>query len=230
MSYILCLETSATACTVALSHNGACIATKEVGGEWQHSKMLTLLIQDCLEEANLVLKDIAAVAISKGPGSYTGLRVGASCGKGLCYALDIPLLSIPTLEIIAQKQIEQEKALPDSSTLLIPMIDARRLEVYYNIYDYKLKPQQETTNLILEEGLFYTYKDRNIIFCGDGAIKMQPFLSSEKWDIQAYGAHAQCMSTLAYEKFTDKNFEDLAYYVPFYLKLPHITKSKKTLF
>ena len=226
MSLILCIETSSKACSVALADNGVCVAYKEILDEWQHSKRLTLLIQDSLKAFNVELKGLAAVAISRGPGSYTGLRVGASCGKGLCYALDIPLISIPTLELIAQEQVR----IDSSEALIIPMIDARRMEVYYNIYDSLLVPQQETTNLVLESDSFSQYKGQKLLFCGDGAFKMDNFLLDEQWSVAPSIASARFMTVLAQAKYEKNVFEDVAYYVPFYLKPPNITKSKKALF
>ncbi len=226
MSKILCIETSAKACSVALSDNGACVAYKEITDEWQHSRQLTLLIQSMLADLGVELSGLAAVAISRGPGSYTGLRVGASCGKGLCYALDIPLISIPTLQLIAQQYVSKE----DDATRIVPMIDARRMEVYYTVFDNMLVPEQKTTNLVLEPGCFESYEGKKLLFCGDGAHKMANFNISKHWIIEPSIASACYMTKLAYRSYEAKVFEDVAYYVPFYLKSPNITKSKKPLF
>ena len=226
MALILCIETSSKACSVALADNGVCVAYKEILDEWQHSRRLTLLIEESLKGFGVELKGLAAVAISRGPGSYTGLRVGASCGKGLCYALDIPLISIPTLELIAQEHIK----MASEETLIIPMIDARRMEVYYNVYDSLLTPQQETTNLVLEAASFERYKGQKLLFCGDGAFKMENFVLDELWSILPSIASASYMTALAQRYHDNADHEDIAYYVPFYLKPPNITKSKKALF
>lgn len=222
---ILCLETSAKACSVALSSKGKLLATREELGEMRHSQMVTLLVQDCLKELGATMNDLTAVAVSQGPGSYTGLRVGTSCAKGICYALDIPLISIPTLEVIAYPFLEGIA----EDTVLVPMIDARRMEVYYNQYDYQLKALAETDNLVLDtEGVSHFSAD-TILFCGDGAHKMQDFLQAS-WHIQPSMALAKHMSVLAYNKLKSGLVEDIAYYVPYYLKPPNITKSKKSLF
>ena len=224
MALILCLETSAKACTVALSKAGSSIAQLTTDGEWKHSKMITLLIQEILDSAGHTLKDLDAVAISQGPGSYTGLRVGASCAKGLCYGSQLKLLAIPTLSIIAQAQ--QNKGFQR----IVPMIDARRMEVYYNVYDDDLQAQQETDNLILDASAFQFFNDKTVVFCGDGAFKMKDLGLSEGWQVVEEGALAEHMAPLAEARYKAQNFEDVAYYVPFYLKPPNITKSTKSLF
>lgn len=228
MSLILCLETSSKACSVALSEEGRCIAYVEAEGEMMHSKVITLLIQKVLEENGKKIGDLSAVAVSQGPGSYTGLRVGASCAKGICYAQELPLISVPTLEIIASELIDAH--LPES-TLIIPMIDARRMEVYYNIYDKTLKSEQETTNLVLDELSFDSLSTSRLIFCGDGSFKMEAFLKGRNsWLVSSTYARASAMATIAYDKLQANDIEDVAYYVPFYLKPPNITKSTKSLF
>lgn len=224
MSTILCLETSAKACSVALSQDGVCLAYKTLTEEWKHSKMITLLISEVLKEAGLDKKQLSAIAISGGPGSYTGLRVGASCGKGLCYGLDLPLISIPTLEIVAFPFKESDM------DMLVPMIDARRMEVYHNIYSKDLKELNETTNLILEEGAFVNFIDKKLLFCGDGAFKMKGRMTSTGWKIADSFPEARNMCQIAAQKYQNAAFEDLAYFVPFYLKPPNITKSTKALF
>lgn len=228
MSLILCLETSAKACSVALGAAGSSIAYLEAEGEMMHSRSITLLIQQLLKENGQAIADLSAVAISQGPGSYTGLRVGASCAKGLCYASDIPLISVPTLEIIAAELAEEPS---DPETGLVPMIDARRMEVYYNIYDKDLNPRQETTNLVIDEASLEALAESSLIFCGDGAHKMEGFLSGRPgWRISPSYAKASAMVGIAHQKLISGNIEDTAYYVPFYLKPPNITKSTKSLF
>jgi len=224
---ILCLETSGKACSVALAQHGQCLAYNESDSEWSHSRAITLMIEEVLAQAQVGMKDLKAVAISKGPGSYTGLRVGASCGKGLCYALDIPLISVPTLEIIASDIIDDHSL---EEGIIVPMIDARRTEVYYNLYSIDLIQDSETTNLVLDESSFSDYSGKTLYFCGDGAFKMSDFISSEpSWTILETYAKASAMASLACDKLILQELEDIAYYVPFYLKPPNITKSKKNL-
>ena len=225
---ILCLETSGKTCSVALAHQGACIAYSESSEEWSHSKQITLMIRDLLQEVGKQMADLEAVAVSKGPGSYTGLRVGTSCAKGICYAQDIPLISVPTLEIIAAEVIESSI---DKDCKLIPMIDARRQEVYCSIYDVQLKEEGETHNKILDDASFEAYSQQRLIFCGDGAHKMQYHAETRpSWTIRPSYAKASHMASKACLAFDSGKLEDVAYYIPFYLKPPNITKSKKSLF
>lgn len=226
MALIICLETSALACSVALCEGEALLAYRESEGEWRHSKEITLLIIDCLKEVGKTVQELSAVAISKGPGSYTGLRVGASCGKGLCYALDIPLLAIPTLELVAFPLLEDL----DDNTLIVPLIDARRDEVYYNLYDKQLQEQQETTNLVLNTDSFDHFMPYSLIFCGDGAGKAIDLINYSKAEFRPSYASAKNMCSLANKRMEARKHEDLAYFSPFYLKPPNITKSTKALF
>lgn len=228
MSLILCLETSAKACSIALGQEGACLGYLQADGDMMHSKTITLLIQQLLQEKGLEMGDIVAVAVSQGPGSYTGLRVGASCAKGLCYAQDIPLISVPTLEIIAAEYLNEAT---ESQIRLVPMIDARRMEVYYNIYNAELEAEQETTNLVIDSLSLDALAGEQLLFCGDGAHKMSDFLEGRPgWQIKPSYARASAMTPLAESKLASGLIEDTAYYVPFYLKPPNITKSTKSLF
>ena len=146
------------------------------------------------------------------------------CIRDSCYGGQLKLIAIPTLAIIAQAHRHL------NSELIVPMIDARRMEVYYNIYDATLTAQQETNNLILESDAFKDLRARQVVFCGDGAFKMREIDPSSSWQILEGGAQAQHMASLAESRYKAQNFEDVAYYVPFYLKPPNITKSTKSLF
>ncbi len=168
------------------------------------------------------LNDIDAVAVSKGPGSYTGLRVGLSTAKGICYSLEIPLISINSLSILAAGlDVTAYEA-------IIPMIDARRMEVYMSIYNSGLETLEETKAFIIDqESLEILYKQySSIVFCGNGAFKCEPFARKNDL-ISNQGLSAKFMIDLSYTAFLAKNFEDLAYFEPFYLKSPNITKSKQ---
>ena len=226
MTHILNLETSALTCSVSIGRNESLLSSKISNGEWKHSREITILIQECLKDCNLAIDDIDAVAISGGPGSYTGLRVGASAAKGICYAKNIPLLSIDTLKIIAFPHL---KSLSQGG-FVIPMIDARRDEVYYNVYDEKLNAQIETTNLILNNDCLSQYKSKSILICGDASEKAEKLLETPSFEYITSKALAENMVQLSYERYKMQKFEDLAYYSPFYLKPPNITKSKKQLF
>ena len=226
MITILNLETSALACSVSIGQDGQTLISKASGGEWKHSREITLLIRDCLNEAGLSFDDIHAIAISGGPGSYTGLRVGASAAKGICYAKNIKLIAVNTLEIIAYPFLDQIS----ENGFIIPMIDARRDEVYYNIYNKQMKSQLETTNLILDASSYEEYASETVIVCGDGAKKSIQLIQKPQFEYFPSKSLAENMSMLSFKKYKAHKFEDIAYYSPFYLKLPNITKSKKQLF
>lgn len=226
MSNILNLETSALACSVSISQNEQLLVSNASDGEWKHSREITLLIKRCLEDVQLHIQDLDAVAISGGPGSYTGLRVGASAAKAICYTQNIPLLSINTLEIIAQPFISQLA----NNGVVIPLIDARRDEVYFNVYDKSLKPLQKTMNLILTADAFDTYNGQQVVICGDGAEKAEKIIQNNTFTYASSKSLAKNMAILSFEAYKNQAFEDIAYYSPFYLKPPNITKSKKQLF
>jgi len=220
---ILCIETSGKRCSVALSRDGVCIATKTSEEEWSQSEQITLLIQELLRSVYIQGQALNAVALSQGPGSYTGLRVGASAAKAICYVHEIPLIAIDTLKVLAFPHVKTV----GEDQFLIPMIDARRAEVYYNIYNAKLHSEQETVNLILEADQF---SDLNSpIICGDGAEKAGSLIKHDTAQFRPDHAKAEHMSQLAFDSYIEEKFENLAYFNPFYLKPPNITKSKKLL-
>jgi len=228
-SYILCLETSGPQCSVALSYNGSCISEEVTEDAWHHSQYLTTHIQKCLEQVDKTLQDIHAVAVSHGPGSYTGLRVGASTAKGICYALDIPLISIGTLRIIAQPWVSDIRY----DIKVLSTIDARRDEIYYNIYDSKLKALTDTQAHVLTDTSFEEYIDTGLIVAGDGADKTKNLHSSvcsEAFTYKQSYPSARYMTQLSHNKLRSGQIEDIAYYSPFYMKPPNITTRKKPLF
>jgi len=242
MCNILCIETSASLCSVAI-YTPTKIFYLENSKALAHAEFLAPLIQECLEKANLGANQLNAVAISGGPGSYTGLRIGCSTAKGLCFALNIPLIAIDTLAIIANAAIIAEP----NYDYYWPMIDARRMEVYHTIFDYNLNSIIETTNSIIDE-TFLIEKDDLITntstssitdenqkskiinskmgLCGDGAIKCADIL---KIPIINVVANAKAMCSLALAKYNSLQFEDTAYYEPFYLKQANITVSKNLM-
>ena len=189
-----------------------------------HSQKITLLIQEVLKDSGLAISDLSAVAISAGPGSYTGLRVGTSCAKGLCFASDIPLIAVPTLDLVVQPFLKAD------ADLIIPMIDARRMEVYYNVYEASGKQLSETDNLIIEANSFEELRSKKLLFCGDGAHKVKNVIDHPDFSVQSTYPHAADMAQIATQRFDNQLFEDIAYYSPFYFKPPNITKSKKKLF
>jgi tRNA threonylcarbamoyladenosine biosynthesis protein TsaB len=219
MPNILCIETATTICSVALTSNGTIPAEKKSAEKNAHSAIVTLFIEDILKKAGLEYTDIDAVAVSKGPGSYTGLRIGVSTAKGLCYALDIPLISVNTLHSMS-KGMADILSEEDSSTLLCPMIDARRMEVYSAVYDINGKEIRETKAEIIEPDSFSEYlKNHKVVFFGDGAAKCRDIITHPNAVFyDDVNPAAKNMAAIATEKFKDKQFEDVAYFEPCYLK------------
>jgi tRNA threonylcarbamoyladenosine biosynthesis protein TsaB len=186
--------------------------------------MLHPLINEALLESKLTIKDIEAIAVGKGPGSYTGLRIGVSAAKGLCFANDIPLISINSLEILAQ-------SITIDSGLIIPMIDARRLEVYAAIYDKNLNAVRETKAEIIDSHSFLDeLQNQKVYFLGDGAKKCKEIILHENAVfIENVFPSAKKMATISYHKFKNESTEDVAYFEPFYLKNFVATQEKKKI-
>lgn len=211
--YILNIETSTKNCSVSLAKDGKIIALKEIAEQnFTHSEKLHLFIDELIKKAGISYKDLSAVALSKGPGSYTGLRIGTSTAKGLCFALDIPLIALDSLEILA-KQVNINNG------LVIPMIDARRMEVYTAIFDQNHKKISETKALVIDENSFSDISEK-VYFIGDGAGKCMTILQKDNFVFlsEILYPSASEMSELSYQKFQQKAFEDIAYFEPFYLK------------
>lgn len=227
MSKILCIETATEICSVSLSLDGKAIALAETDKGFSHASTLTILIQKCLDEANLTLNDLDAVALSQGPGSYTGLRIGVSVAKGICYALDKPMIAIDTLEALAWACAEEEK----EEAHYCPMIDARRMEVYIAMYSLQGKEEQSVNALIVEENAFKDFfaREETIIFCGNGAEKCKPILTSPFAKFSPIICSANHLCFLAKKYFNEGNFCDVAYFSPLYYKSPNITIPRKIL-
>ena len=228
--YILCLESSTSICSVALCKNGKTIATKDSTEGQKHSKWMTVFIQDLLAEAKIEINKLHAVAVSQGPGSYTGLRVGYSIAKGICFRLGIPMIEIPSLEALGTSlSIEEEE-----SFVIVSTIDARRMEVYWRVINHKGECLQETEAHIYSETSFDAFLAYSKIFViGDGAEKMNelsldPHVEN-KISIKKHLTFATNLSSIAFYKYENGLFVDTAYSTPFYLKSPNITKSKKTI-
>lgn len=216
---LLCIESATSVCSVAIVEDGKVIQLKETVDQANaHSELLTVFIDQILNDAGLKPKDLKAVAVSKGPGSFTGLRIGVSAAKGLCFALEIPLISIPTLKSLAAGYLLKSKV--DASDLLCPVLDARRDEVYYAIYDSAMNEVVKTDFEILTPNSFAEFlSSKRMHFIGDGATKCKEFLNNTNGNFNSsFKASASHMATLATEKFERKGFEDLAYFEPFYLK------------
>lgn len=224
---ILQIETATAVCSCSLSLNGEEVAVRELNEANVHIEKLTLLIEEVLSVVGNALEDLDAVAVSMGPGSYTGLRIGVSTAKGLCYALDIPLISVNTLDAMASGFIEKH-AQAYGKYLICPMIDARRREVYSAIYTSDLTKVEPVAARIIDENSFQDVSNTLVLF-GDGAEKFtDTFLGDEKVVVfNGFVNSAQYLTKIAYQKAMQQDFEDVAYFEPFYLKDFVPTQPKK---
>ncbi|MDO4225013.1 MAG: tRNA (adenosine(37)-N6)-threonylcarbamoyltransferase complex dimerization subunit type 1 TsaB [Bergeyella zoohelcum] len=211
---ILHLETSSKNCSVAISDDEKLLCLcEEVSADYKQSESLHTFVEWALEGAELSLKDIDAISLGKGPGSYTGLRIGAASAKGFCYGLGIPLVAVSSIQTLVEPFVNQ------GFDLIIPLIDARRMEVYTMVADgVSGKEITPTTNLILDENSFSEYSGKRILFVGDGAKKAQDILKiTAEYKAEIYPS-AEYLIKQAVEKYHEKSFEDIAYFEPFYLK------------
>ena len=214
MSTILSVETSTTNCSVSLSKQGETLVLKEDNNKnYSHAESLHVFIDSVLKSAQMKRSDLNAIAVSKGPGSYTGLRIGVSAAKGLCYALDIPLISISTLQALAYQ-------LKIKNGLIVPMLDARRLEVYSAVFDASYQMIRSIEAQILNEESFLDYLTAGkVYFIGNGVEKTKQLITHPNAVfVEGKLPSANEMSTLAYEKYKKSDIEDVAYFEPFYLK------------
>jgi tRNA threonylcarbamoyladenosine biosynthesis protein TsaB len=224
MALILNIETSTEVCSVSLADSGNLVVMKESSEGFNHSKSLTVFIEELFKENNLKINAIDAVAVSKGPGSYTGLRIGVSVAKGLCYGLNIPLISVCSLEMMAvhtarnlEKYVSQRSSLP---FLFCPMIDARRMEVYTALYNQDGKEIRPVSAEIIEENFLSELLDKHqILFFGNGAEKCKDRINHQNALFAGPAeTSAQFMQVISELKFKKQEFEDVAYFEPFYLK------------
>jgi tRNA threonylcarbamoyladenosine biosynthesis protein TsaB len=239
MGSILCLETSSRVCSVAIGCDGQILACNESEKENAHSSALTALVDRSLQQAGTGLSGIDAIAISMGPGSYTGLRIGVATAKGFCYSLDKPLISVPTLKSLAlgiREYLEikspSNQFIPDypvreskdfalNTYLICPMLDARRMEVYCAVYDQSLNEIFPVSAQIINSGSFSELLGKNrLVFAGEGALKCKPFLDNNPNSFfpDNFKLSARFLYPLADEKFSRHEYENLAYFEPFYLK------------
>lgn len=223
MAILLQLETSSTYCSVSLSNNGTVLNEQQSTQAMDHLAKITLLIEGCLAEAGINKSQLDGVAVSQGPGSYTGLRVGVSAAKGICYGLDIPLIGINTLEALA---VEGWRLYPDAD-IIIPMIDARRMEVYASIYG-KNDTIRENFNIIVDKMAFNAYFDKNnkVIAIGNGALKTEDVIDYTHYTAHYLANTASLLIPLSHKKFDKQQFEDLVQFAPDYIKAPNITVPK----
>ena len=213
MSFILNIETATKNCSVSIAKNGETILCKEIAEEgYSHAEKLHVFIEDVLKEAAISIHDLVAVAVSQGPGSYTGLRIGVSAAKGLCFALNIPLIAVDTLQTLASKaNITEGK--------IIPMLDARRMEVYSAVFNSRLEKEREIQAEIITEDSFKDFKEI-LYFVGDCAEKCKSFLVKDNFIFleQFKYPSAREMSKISYDKFKISDTVDVAYFEPYYLK------------
>jgi len=216
MTIILSIETATPVCSVALHNENKLLGVYELHTEKSHSEQITVLIEQICKQNNISLKEISAVAVSKGPGSYTGLRIGTATAKGLCFALQKPLIAVNTLE----GMIWQISACVEPETLLCPMIDARRMEVYCLLANREKEIIEPTQALIVEPHSFEKYlSEKKIVFFGNGASKCKDILNHENavfWE-NLYPS-ARSVGQIAWQKYQQSEFENLIYFEPFYLK------------
>jgi len=218
MALILNFDTSTSVCSVALSENSKIISYRENDEGKNHASLLTLFINEVLTEAEKKPGDLDAIAVSKGPGSYTGLRIGVSAAKGMAYALSIPVIALPTLKIMASGYLSENNI--QEKDLLCPMIDARRMEVYTGMYKNDLSEYRKVQADIIDEFSYQEIrKEYRLIIFGDGAKKCENTLKGEEIIInKEYRISARHMSTLSFTEYQVQNFQDVAYFEPFYLK------------
>lgn len=213
MSLILNIETATKNCSVGLSKDGKCIALKELAEQnFSHAEKLHVFIEELLKESDVKFEDLKAIAVSQGPGSYTGLRIGVSAAKGLCYALSIPLIAVDTLEVIARK-IKVENG------VIIPMIDARRMEVFSAFFDINYTKIRDTKAEVIDASSYQEISE-TLHLVGDGAMKFKDVLTDAKFRFypEMEFPSATEMAIISYQKFQNNQFEDVAYFEPFYLK------------
>ena len=226
MAILLGIETTTTNCSVALSKDDVILAFKEdMGLNYSHAERLHLYIAEVLQEADIPKSEIDAVAVSKGPGSYTGLRIGVSAAKGLCYALNIPLIATNTLKALAM----QANQSGDEFQYIIPVLDARRMEVYSAVFNPVFDEIRSIEAQIVEESSFLNYLDcGKVLFIGNGAAKLKDLIKhpNARFNDKALPS-AREMTPLALAKYKISDTEDVAYFEPFYLKDFFVTSKKK---
>lgn len=232
MAMILCIETGTDICSVALSKSGELISLRESDQGRNHAQNLAVFIDEILTQNNLDFDCIDAVAVGFGPGSYTGLRIGVSLAKGLCYSSMIPLIAVSSLESLTKCALEdQSEGVVDmeisDNTILCPMIDARRMEVYTQLFDQHIHPLSEIEAKVIDETSFVEYRHRDFVIFGNGAHKCLEILNLPNITYAKVAPSARGMVESAYRKFVKKEFEDLAYFEPMYLKNFIGTQSKK---
>ncbi len=228
MAFFLLIESATDRCSIGIAQGNTMLCEVEEEIPYSHTESITLLIEKALELSNIRLDQIGCVAVSQGPGSYTALRVGTSVAKGICYALNIPLIGVDTLRSLAIAAVEDQDKL---DFLYCPMIDARRMEVYCSVYDKNGKRIEPLQAKVLDEQSFSEWKDleRYIVFQGNGSSKFKNIVSSSFFIFRDYQCRASYLLPEVLEAFQEKRFESVAFFEPTYFKAPNITTPKKFL-
>ena len=233
MSLILCIETGTDICSVGIARDGELLSLRESDQGRDHAKNLAVFVDELLRETSIRPDELDAVAVGMGPGSYTGLRIGVSFAKGMCYGLNIPLLAVGSLDALAQVAIEDHEAgimniEGWNDAVLCPMVDARRMEVYAQIFDVKCNQLSNVSAEVITEDSFTQWrKERKMIIFGNGAAKCQELLPDAAYISVVPSARG--LARLAHQRYEEGKFEDIAYFEPFYLKDFIVIPSKKKL-
>tara|TARA_B110000014_G_scaffold91251_1_gene62691 strand:- start:1035 stop:1727 length:693 start_codon:yes stop_codon:yes gene_type:complete len=224
MNNILCVDTTSEFCSVSLFNGNELVNTVNSKIERSHSKLIISLVEKVIKESKIEISDIDAFSISRGPGSYTGLRIGLSCLKGFCYGLDKPLISLNTLKILAKSATEK---IDNKDSYICPMVDARRMEVFTKLYNYSMDEVSGDRALILDNNSFSNYKDKIIYFVGSGSSKFEDISDNINFkflpDIIPNSIH---MGELSFNKFLNNDFEELSTFEPNYIKDFYLIKKK----
>jgi len=224
MGLILSIETAISVCSVALHRDGKLVGSLELHQDNVHAQKLMPVIKALLDQSGIGTGELEAIAISAGPGSYTGLRIGVSTAKGLAYAHDLPLIAVDTLEALAYRT----KEIVEPDDYIIPLIDARRMEVYQKVLNGRMEEVSPLEPLIIDEQSFSKYLDKGkVYFLGDAVFKLQSELTHPNARFLSLINSALSIGALAYKKYEKKDFVDLAYFEPNYLKEFRVITSKK---
>lgn len=217
MALILNIETTSNICSVALGKDAELLSLKESSLPNTHASQITLFIEEIMKEKNISLNDLDAVAVSRGPGSYTGLRIGVSTAKGLCYALGKPLISVDTLQTLAWAAIQKNKI---ENAIYCPLIDARRMEVFTGLFDHNGEAVEAASAKIVDENFCKKQMEkRKVVFFGNALQKVHSVIQNENAVfLEGIDCSAKNMLSYSEKKYQSKEFEDVAYFEPFYLK------------
>ncbi|MBO5465619.1 MAG: tRNA (adenosine(37)-N6)-threonylcarbamoyltransferase complex dimerization subunit type 1 TsaB [Alistipes sp.] len=233
MALILCIETGTDICSVGLSRDGELVSLRESDEGRDHAKRVGVFVDELLRETGIAPDELDAIAVGMGPGSYTGLRIGVSFAKGMCYGLQIPLVAVGSLDALAEVAIEDNEAgildVKDwNDAVLCPMVDARRMEVYTRLFNAAGEPLSEVSaEIVTEESFAEWRKDRQLVIFGNGAAKCREILPDATY--VNITPSARGLARLAEQRLQEGKTEDIAYFEPFYLKDFIVIPSKKKL-